>query len=206
MSRDSAHGAREGKYTDEREFFSLALKKALKKALKTQSAKFRFRFADRVRRRHATLMATIFVYGTLMADDVLRALIKRVPRGAPALLPGHTRYAARGRVYPGMVPNPAPGASVRGRLLFELDEGEIRVFDAFEGDEYVKTKVTALHLPSNDATDGPTVQADAYLWCAPRSELTEWRWDYEAWVAADLERYAKMCAQFAAELNDLAAN
>lgn len=150
-------------------------------------------------------MATIFVYGTLMADDVLRALIKRVPRGAPALLPGHARYATRGRVYPGMVPDPSPGACVRGRLLFELEEGEIRVFDAFEGDEYVKTSVTALHLPSCDATDGPAVQADAYLWCAPRSELAEGVWDYEGWVAADLERYAKMCGEFAAELDDAAA-
>lgn len=143
-------------------------------------------------------MATVFVYGTLMADDVLRALIKRVPKAAPALLPAHARYAARGRVYPGMVPDPA--SSVRGRLLFDLDKSEMAVFDAFEGDEYAKQPVTALQLARDADEGGAPVEADAYIWVAPRDELAG-EWSYGGWVAADLERYAAMCAEFAAEFH-----
>ena len=30
---------------------------------------------------------SVFVYGSLMADEVVRAILKRVPPAAPALLP-----------------------------------------------------------------------------------------------------------------------
>ena len=30
---------------------------------------------------------TVFVYGSLMADEVVRTILKRVPPAAPALLP-----------------------------------------------------------------------------------------------------------------------
>ena len=49
-------------------------------------------------------MATVFVYGTLMADEVVRALIHRVPRARPAVVSGYRRHALRGQVFPGTVP------------------------------------------------------------------------------------------------------
>lgn len=41
---------------------------------------------------------TVFVYGTLMADEVLKLLLKRVPPSRPATLAGHERHAIRGQV------------------------------------------------------------------------------------------------------------
>jgi gamma-glutamylcyclotransferase (GGCT)/AIG2-like uncharacterized protein YtfP len=64
----------------------------------------------------------IFVYGTLMADEVLKLLLKRVPPSKPATLAGHRRYAIRGQVFPAIVPA-EPEASVRGKVRLRLSEG-----------------------------------------------------------------------------------
>ncbi len=45
-----------------------------------------------------------FVYGTLMADEVLRLLIKRVPPSRAATLSGYSRHKIRGQVFPAIVP------------------------------------------------------------------------------------------------------
>jgi gamma-glutamylcyclotransferase (GGCT)/AIG2-like uncharacterized protein YtfP len=58
---------------------------------------------------------TAFVYGTLMADEVLRLLISRVPPSAPATLPGYARHRVKGQVFPAIVPA-TPQDTVRGKV------------------------------------------------------------------------------------------
>lgn len=55
-----------------------------------------------------------FVYGTLMAEEVLNCLIHRVPTMKPAVLKDFVRYKVKGQVYPAIVP--AEGSSVRGKV------------------------------------------------------------------------------------------
>jgi hypothetical protein len=75
----------------------------------------------------------VFVYGSLLAgapgrlrcrqrradrfrrsaEEVLTALLGRVPRRCAATLPGYARYALRGRVYPGILPQ--EGAAIDGK-------------------------------------------------------------------------------------------
>lgn len=57
----------------------------------------------------------IFVYGTLMADEVVKLLLKRVPPSKPALLKGHRRHSIKGQVFPAIVPA-GPDDSVRGKV------------------------------------------------------------------------------------------
>jgi gamma-glutamylcyclotransferase (GGCT)/AIG2-like uncharacterized protein YtfP len=45
-----------------------------------------------------------FVYGTLMADEVLKLLIKRVPSSQKATLAGYCRHRVKGQVFPAIVP------------------------------------------------------------------------------------------------------
>jgi hypothetical protein len=47
---------------------------------------------------------TAFVYGTLMAEEVLKLLIKRVPAHKPAVLPGYARHRVKGQVFPAIIP------------------------------------------------------------------------------------------------------
>ncbi|CAI5525145.1 unnamed protein product [Closterium sp. Naga37s-1] len=52
----------------------------------------------------AAVSTPVFVYGTLMADEVLRVLLDRVPASTPARLPNFTRHSIKGRQYPAVVP------------------------------------------------------------------------------------------------------
>lgn len=56
-----------------------------------------------------------FVYGMLMADEVLTLLIKRVPRWQPATLSGYVRHRVRGQVFPAIAPA-TPQDSVKGKV------------------------------------------------------------------------------------------
>ncbi|CAI5496442.1 unnamed protein product [Closterium sp. Naga37s-1] len=72
-----------------------------------------------------------------MADEVLHALLDRVPASAPARLPNFTRHSIKGRQYPAVVPKAHD--SVMGKLLLNLSPPEMNLFDAFEDVEYVRS-------------------------------------------------------------------
>lgn len=59
---------------------------------------------------------TAFVYGTLMAPEVVQALIKRVPPMRPATLKGYTRHSVKGVVFPAIIPDSAEKAAVHGKV------------------------------------------------------------------------------------------
>jgi len=61
---------------------------------------------------------SVFVYGTLMAEEVVRVLLGRAPPSSPALLPDHRRFSIRGRVYPAILP--ARGHAVSGKVRVRL--------------------------------------------------------------------------------------
>ncbi|PWZ24745.1 AIG2-like protein D [Zea mays] len=83
---------------------------------------------------------SVFVYGTLMEEEVVRVLLGRAPpSSSPALLPDHRRFSLRGRVYPAILP--ARGHAVSGKVIQGLTDRELHVFDMFEDEEYVKTTV-----------------------------------------------------------------
>jgi gamma-glutamylcyclotransferase (GGCT)/AIG2-like uncharacterized protein YtfP len=58
---------------------------------------------------------TAFVYGTLMAPEVLNLLIKRVPESRAATLKGYARYRVKGQVFPAIIPS-MPESKVAGRV------------------------------------------------------------------------------------------
>lgn len=58
---------------------------------------------------------TAFVYGTLMADEVLKLLIKRVPVSRNATLSGYARHKVKGQVFPAIVPA-TPQDKVQGKV------------------------------------------------------------------------------------------
>lgn len=58
---------------------------------------------------------TAFVYGTLMADEVLKLLINRVPLNKPATLVGYARHRVKGQVFPAITPA-TPQHRVQGKV------------------------------------------------------------------------------------------
>ncbi|GBF88869.1 hypothetical protein Rsub_01368 [Raphidocelis subcapitata] len=116
----------------------------------------------------------VFVYGTLMADEVVGLLLKRVPPSKPATLAGHRRHAVKGQVFPAIVPADA-GSSVRGKVLLQLSPRELEILDVYEAEEYYRARVQ----PSLD--DGTRVDADVYVWKDQYRHLLGGDWSYEGW-------------------------
>ncbi|KAL8469633.1 hypothetical protein ACS0TY_032475 [Phlomoides rotata] len=94
-------------------------------------------------------ISTIFVYGSLLADDVVRILLGRVPPPSPAIL-SHlsvslslhlflSLFSIKGRVYPTIVP--AEDKKVTGKVLLGISPPELHILDEFEDVEYERASV-----------------------------------------------------------------
>jgi gamma-glutamylcyclotransferase (GGCT)/AIG2-like uncharacterized protein YtfP len=75
----------------------------------------------------------LFVYGSLLFPEVLRALLDRVPDSTTATVVGWRVAALLDRVYPALIPG---DQAVAGRLLTGLSTNEWRIIDAFEDNVY----------------------------------------------------------------------
>lgn len=129
--------------------------------------------------------SAVFTYGSLMYDPVWTHVVGGRHRSVDATLDGHRRLTVDGEAYPALVP--APGAQVRGRLYFEVDEDGLVRLDAFEGVEYRRVSATVR------ADDGSACRAELYLWVATerlgRDDWDPQRFEREG-LAPFLERYA----------------
>jgi gamma-glutamylcyclotransferase (GGCT)/AIG2-like uncharacterized protein YtfP len=121
--------------------------------------------------------APLFVYGTLMFPEILRALIGRVPDSAVGAAAGWRAAALRGRRYPGLVPGPS---LARGRLISGLSAGERQTIHAFEDGGYELRRLVL--------ADG--CRASAYVWTHDGDVLPA-DWDPAAFAARDLGGYVE---------------
>ncbi|KAL6985072.1 AIG2-like protein D, variant 2 [Sarracenia purpurea var. burkii] len=81
----------------------------------------------------------VFVYGSLLADEVVRVLLKRVPDSSPAVLTGFHRFTIKGRVYPAILP--VDNKKVIGKVLSGITTPELDILDTFEDVEYERHSV-----------------------------------------------------------------
>jgi gamma-glutamylcyclotransferase (GGCT)/AIG2-like uncharacterized protein YtfP len=126
----------------------------------------------------------IFAYGTLVAEDVVRALLGRVPPAAPARLEGYARYALRGRVYPGIVPQ--AGAHTDGVVYEGLDAVSLARLDRFEGSLYRRESLRVL------GASGLRVEAETYVVAdSQRHALSREPWSLECFVERHLADYVR---------------
>ena len=114
--------------------------------------------------------ATLFVYGTLMSEEVLRTLLGRVPRMRAGKLRGYERWCVAGQTYPAILQSTdtdaAAAAAVDGQLLEGLVPRELRALDYYEDDGYVRSVVTVT------AADAQAVQALVYSWPPARAKMS----------------------------------
>lgn len=120
----------------------------------------------------------LFVYGTLALDDVVRALIERVPAYQDTSAPGWRAARLPGLPYPGLVADES--AEAPGRVYTDLSDAEWTVLDAFEDPTYVVTPVVVRHERT----------ALAYVW--PNDSLPG-TWATDSLVDDELELYLRRC-------------
>lgn len=104
-----------------------------------------------------------------------------------AVLPGYTRHRVKHQEYPGILPDDAAGASVRGVLVGGLTAANQYHLDVFEGSEYVRqtveveVEVDETKTPENGAAESgetKTVAVQVYVFKhADGVERREWDFD-----------------------------
>eukprot|EP00897_Mesotaenium_endlicherianum_P000154 jgi/Mesen1/10139/ME000076S09647 len=134
----------------------------------------------------------VFVYGSLMAEEVLQKLIGRVPAQSPAYVQDYHRYSIRGANYPAVAPR--KDSSVTGKVLYDLSDSEQEVFDEFEDVQYVRTLVASILL------EQVQVAAYMYVWANHSDPVLYGDWDYQGWRKMCLDEYVQMCHEFSQEL------
>ncbi|CAI9259212.1 unnamed protein product [Lactuca saligna] len=134
----------------------------------------------------------VFVYGSLLADDVVRVLLRRIPQNSPAILHGYHRFSIKGRVYPAILP--VENKKVTGRVLLGITLPELEILDKFEDFEYEKRVVD---VSLKDTPD--VLQAYTYVWAKSNDTNLYGEWDFEVWRESKMKDFVNMTMGFVEE-------
>ncbi|XP_008219977.1 PREDICTED: AIG2-like protein [Prunus mume] len=135
----------------------------------------------------------VFVYGSLMAEDVCRVLLNRVPQSSPAILNGYHRYSIKGRVYPAILP--VENDKVTGKLLLGITDPELHILDEFEDVEYERNTVEVSLVDSSD-----NLLVQAYVWSNKSDPNLYGDWNFEEWKQIHKKDFIKMTTGFMEDL------
>lgn len=84
-------------------------------------------------------MNRVFVYGTLLADEIFGRVVGHCGPSVPAILKGYQRRAIRRAAFPAVVPK--SGSVVKGMLHTEVNERALKALDDYEGKWYSRETV-----------------------------------------------------------------
>jgi len=123
-----------------------------------------------------------FTYGSLMCEDIMRAVSGHEGVHEPAELAGYSRHPVTGEDYPGI--RPQAGGRVVGVLYRDLPAAAFERLDAFEGSQYLR-RTTRIAL--RDATE---VAAETYVFRPEFGHLLgAGDWDFEAFLRHGKRRF-----------------
>ena len=132
---------------------------------------------------------SVFVYGSLMAEEVVTAILKRVPASSPALLTNYHRFNVKDRIYPAILP--VENKKVAGKVMMGISDAELIVLDAFEDFEYVRRRV---QISLTDTSE--TMHADTYVWSDAEDPDLYGEWDFEEWKRVHMKDFLTMTLGF----------
>ena len=101
-------------------------------------------------------MENLFAYGTLMSQEIFRAVTGVQIDSQAAILTGFSCWSVRGEVYPAIIPD-ASGL-VQGVVYRSIDGQVWRCLDQYEGPMYTRQAVTVR------LNDGTLLSASTYAW------------------------------------------
>ncbi|XP_058183887.1 AIG2-like protein D [Rhododendron vialii] len=135
----------------------------------------------------------VFVYGSLLADEVVTVLLKRVPDSSPAILHDFHRFSIKGRIYPAILP--VENKKVTGRVLSGITDPELDVLDTFEDVEYERRTIEVSLMDSSQK-----LTAYAYVWANINDPNLYGDWHFEEWRLAHMKDFINMTTGFMEEL------
>lgn len=129
-------------------------------------------------------MQNIFVYGTLMFDNVWERVVTRRYQKQAAILPGFKRLQVKGEKYPGLVRSFA--GAVQGFIYFDVTARDVGLLDKFEGEYYCRRRLRVR------TADGRVHTASAYVFGRRyRRLLGVSSWDPQRFQARYLSGFIK---------------
>ncbi|KAL7165812.1 hypothetical protein ACSBR2_036643 [Camellia fascicularis] len=135
----------------------------------------------------------VFVYGSLLSDEVVRVLLKRVPQSSSAILDGFHRFSIKERIYPAIIP--VENKKVTGKVLLGITLPELDILDTFEDVEYNRCTVEVSLMDGSQK-----LQAHTYVWANSSDPNLYGDWSFEEWRQAHIKDYMKMTMGFMEEL------
>jgi len=133
----------------------------------------------------ASKTTTLFIYGTLLDEDVSSRVVMETFRVIPASLRDYRAVYAEGHSYPGIIKE--IGSVASGGIIRGLSEKAISRLEYFEGENYFleTTNVDVMGRPEDAFlfVPGSGIRLSSKTW-----ELVEWRRRHKA---AYLDRYFK---------------
>lgn len=113
-------------------------------------------------------MKNVFVYGSLMFDEVWARLLKGHYSKMHASLDGYKRVSISGEVYPGL--RRLRGCKAEGILVFGLRDVDIKILDKFEGKYYTRKSVSVSVADNNHYASEVYVIRDKYKYMLSKSD------------------------------------
>lgn len=144
----------------------------------------------------AAALHKVFVYGSLMDDEVVNMLLKRVPSSSSAVLPDYHRYSIKGRDYPAILP--VQKEKVNGKVLFGITDSELDVLDTFEDVEYERRSVS---VTTPDCME--TLEVYAYVWANNTDPNLYGDWDFNMWKDLHKKKFLENARAFMEDLEEL---
>lgn len=116
-------------------------------------------------------MSAIFIYGTLLNNEVLNLIVSTSYKKRDAKLLGYRRVRVFGEVFPAIYPSKE--SSVKGALLTDVSDDDIQSLDEYETEGLLYTRT-----PVNVIVDHAVYDCEAYVLREEHYDLlTNESWD-----------------------------
>lgn len=129
-------------------------------------------------------MKDVFVYGTLLNDEVLKILLGHIPTKRVAELHGYKRVQVIGQRYPAILRD--ANSKVEGALLTELSDTDLQRLDEYEAEQYERIAAFV------SVAGGERRECMTYVFRPEYSSLlSSEAWSNESFRAKYLQRFLK---------------
>ena len=128
-------------------------------------------------------MKNIFVYGSLMYDEVWNKIVQGFHQKIEAEIVGYQRLKVKNADYPGLVKGEG---IVQGLVWLNVSQDNIEKLDLFEGQFYQRVEGIATDMNNNQIVVDFYLIKDSYL-----SILEDFEWDQEEFQLNGLENFLK---------------
>jgi len=127
-------------------------------------------------------MTHLFVYGTLMCEDIMQEVSGCLPEHRRGVLEGYTRFRVRDHVYPGLLQR--EGNRVEGVVYLNVPASAYKRLDRFEAEMYIRRNVSITIDGVGRLTAETYIVRPEYV-----DRLEEAEWDFSEFLSRGKSKF-----------------